>query len=332
MFARQARVSAVECRLFHRSPEHRGPVSGICCRQTREHPWLWFGRRTNDGGGRKLGGKGLFYDALPGHVEALDEVGRQPSHRQRGGYRRQTHPLECSHGALCGLVQVQANQAGDKISATVEAVAPGIDLAVLKLEDESFFETHPPLQRASTLPGIKDAVMAYGYPEGGMSLSTTKGIVSRIEFTEYNFPVSGLRIQIDAAINPGNSGGPAVAGDKMIGLAFSHLSGAQNIGYIIPCEEIELFLQDIADGVYNGKPAMFDELRTLENPALRGLLKIGKAVQGMVVHTPFRSDPAYPLREWDVITRIGDTPVTDQGIPRFSHISWRRAIRSRLQR
>ena len=87
-------------------------------------------------------------------------------------------------------VQVQANQAGDKIFATVEAVAPGIDQAVLKLEDESFFDTHPPLQRASTLPGIKDAVVAYGYPEGGMSLSTTKGIVSRIEFADYNFSVA----------------------------------------------------------------------------------------------------------------------------------------------
>jgi S1-C subfamily serine protease len=215
-------------------------------------------------------------------------------------------------------VQVQANQAGDKISATVEAMAPGIDLAVLKLEDESFFETHPPLSRASTLPGIKDAVIAYGYPEGGMSLSTTKGIVSRIEFTEYNFPICGLRIQIDAAINPGNSGGPAVAGDKMIGLAFSHLSGSQNIGYIIPCEEIELFLQDITDGTYDGKPAMFDELQTLENPALRTFLKLGKAVQGMVVHRPFRSDPGYPLREWDVITRIGDTPVDDQGMIKLS--------------
>ena len=53
-------------------------------------------------------------------------------------------------------VQIQANQAGDKISATVEAIAPGIDLAVLKLDDESFFDTHPPLARAKTLPGIKD--------------------------------------------------------------------------------------------------------------------------------------------------------------------------------
>ena len=65
----------------------------------------------------------------------------------------------------------------------------------------------------------------------------------------YNYPVSGLRIQTDAAINPGNSGGPAIAGDKMIGLAFSRLGDADNIGYIIPNEEIDLFLRDIADGL-----------------------------------------------------------------------------------
>ena len=79
---------------------------------------------------------------------------------------------------------------------------------MLKLDDDSFFDAHPPLPRAAKLPEIKDAVMVYGYPEGGTSLSITKGIVSRIEFVPYNAPVSGLRIQIDAAINPGNSGGP----------------------------------------------------------------------------------------------------------------------------
>lgn len=214
-------------------------------------------------------------------------------------------------------VEVQANQSGDKVSATVEMIAPGIDLALLKVDDEAFFDSHPPLARASTLPGIKDAVMAYGYPEGGASLSITKGIVSRIEFTSYNFPVSGLRIQIDAAINPGNSGGPAVVGDKMVGLAFSHLGGADNIGYIIPNEEIELFLEDVKDGHYDGKPAMFDEFQTLENPALRAFLKLDKSVEGLVVHKPDSSDPAYPLKEWDVITKIGDTPVDDQGMIRF---------------
>ncbi len=212
-------------------------------------------------------------------------------------------------------IQVQATKEGDKVSATVAAVAPGIDLAVLKLDDASFFRKHPPIARASTLPQIKDPVLVYGFPEGGDSLSITKGIVSRIEFVLYNFSTSGLRIQIDAAINPGNSGGPAIAGNQMIGLAFSRLGGdAQNIGYIIPNEEIELFLRGVASGHYAGKPAIYDELQTLENPALRSFLKLDSSVTGVVVHQPFRTDPGYPLKQWDVITNIAGTPIDDQGM------------------
>jgi S1-C subfamily serine protease len=224
--------------------------------------------------------------------------------------------LTNAHAVLyASQVQVQANAAGDKVSATVLAVAPGIDLAVLQLDDPTFFDTHPPLARANKLQQIKDAVLAYGFPTGGSSLSITKGIVSRIEFVPYNYPVSGLRIQIDAAINPGNSGGPAIAGDKMIGLAFSRLGGdTQSIGYIIPNEEVELFLKDIADGHYDGKPGMYDDLQTFENPALRDFLKLDKSVEGMIVHRPDQTDADYPLKEWDVITRVGDTPIDNQGM------------------
>ena len=236
-------------------------------------------------------------------------------------------------------VQVQASAAGDKVSATVIAVAPGIDLAVLQLDDPTFFDTHPAMQRASKLPHIKDAVLAYGFPTGGNSLSITKGIVSRIEFVSFNYPVSGLRIQVDAAINPGNSGGPAVAGDKMIGLAFSKLGGdSQNIGYIIPNEEVELFLKDIADGHYDGKPAMYDDLQTLENPALREYLKLDKSVEGMIVHRPAKSDAAYPLKEWDIISKIGDTPIDNQGMVKldkdlrvnFQYLIQQRAVNNQL--
>jgi S1-C subfamily serine protease len=228
--------------------------------------------------------------------------------------------LTNAHAVLyASQVQVQANAAGDKVSATVLAIAPGIDLAVLQLDDQSFFDSHPPVARASKLPQIKDPVLAYGFPTGGSSLSITKGIVSRIEFAAYNYPVSGLRIQIDAAINPGNSGGPAIAGDKMIGLAFSRLGGdTQNIGYIIPNEEVDLFLKDIADGHYDGKPNMYDDLQTLENPALRDFLKIDKSVEGMVVHRPDKDEASYPLKEWDVITRIGDTPIDNQGMVKIA--------------
>jgi S1-C subfamily serine protease len=216
--------------------------------------------------------------------------------------------------AYASQVQVQGNQSGDKVPATVVAFAPGIDLAILKLDDESFFGTRPALPRATALPQIKDPVLAYGFPTGGTTLSITRGIVSRIEFVPYAMATSGLRIQIDAAINPGNSGGPAISDSKMIGLAFSHLRNAENIGYIIPNEEIELFLKGVASGHYEGKPWIYDELQTLENPALRAYLKLDKSVQGMVVHRPESDSPSYALKEGDVITHIGEMQIDDEGM------------------
>ena len=46
--------------------------------------------------------------------------------------------------------------------------------------------------------------MVVGYPQGGDSLSITKGIVSRVVMTRYAHSSNKLLgIQIDAAINPG---------------------------------------------------------------------------------------------------------------------------------
>ncbi|RJG24171.1 S1C family serine protease [Massilia cavernae] len=208
-------------------------------------------------------------------------------------------------------VQIQASQSGDKYNASVVAIGRGIDLAVLKLDDESFFDTHAPVERASVLPDVREPVFAYGYPTGGNSLSITKGIVSRIEFVNYSPYTSGLRIQIDAAINPGNSGGPAISEDKMIGLAFATATNAQNMGYIIPSEEIEIFLRDVADGRYDGKPSMLDFVQTMENPVLRRYLKADKSVEGAVVHRPHSGSP---LKEWDIVTRIGDWPIDNQAM------------------
>jgi len=211
-------------------------------------------------------------------------------------------------------VEVQASQSGDKMAARVIALARGLDLAVLEMEDPSFFDKRPPVPRAAVLPDVRQQVFAYGYPVGGNSLSTTTGIVSRVEFVNYGAFSSGLRIQIDAAINPGNSGGPVVAGERMIGLAFANVTNAQSIGYVIPNEEIELFLRDVADGRYDGKPLLHDSVQTLESPALRQYLKLDKSVEGAVVHRPYRVDASWPLKEWDVITHIGEHAVDNQGM------------------
>lgn len=67
---------------------------------------------------------------------------------------------------------------------------------------------------------------------GGDNISVTKGVVSRVEPTQYVHGATQLMaIQIDAAINPGNSGGPAIMGNSVAGVAFQNLSGAENIGW-----------------------------------------------------------------------------------------------------
>ena len=213
-----------------------------------------------------------------------------------------------------GQIFVESSDSSDKLPAIVDAVSTGVDLAVIRLEDPSFFDKHPPLARTRDLPLVKDALLTYGYPTGGSSLSVTKGIVSRIEFAPYAENASGLRVQVDAAINPGNSGGPALVDGKVVGLIFSRLSAADNIGYIIPTEEIDLFLDDVKDGKYDGKPALRDTLQTMENDVLRGFLKLDKKAAGILVHTPDHADADYPLKEWDLITRIGDHEIDNTGL------------------
>jgi hypothetical protein len=51
---------------------------------------------------------------------------------------------------------------------------------------------------------------------------------------------------------------------------------------------------------------MHDALQSLENEALRVKLGFQKKSVGVVVHEPDSTDPGYPLKKWDVITKIGD--------------------------
>lgn len=210
-------------------------------------------------------------------------------------------------------VLVQPDQSTERIPATVEAIAPGIDLAVLKLSNEAIFESRPALPLAEGLPRIKNTVNAYGYPEGGDQLSVTEGIISRVEYVSYAESEAGMRVQVDAPVNRGNSGGPAIADGKIVGLVFSMVRTANNIGYLIPADEIRMFLDDIADGKYEGKPKLLDNMQTVENKSLREKLGLDAGTGGLMITRPLSDDENYPLKEWDVITHIGDQAIDNQG-------------------
>ena len=210
-------------------------------------------------------------------------------------------------------ITLQGFQSAEKVTAEVVAISMGQDLAILSVEDEEFFEDRPALQFLNELPSVKDTVNAYGFPFGGTQISVTEGIVSRVEFSKYYLSTRGLRIQIDAALNPGNSGGPAIKDGKMVGLVFSGIKEADNVGYLIPIEEIRLFLDDIKDGSYDGKLVLSGGYQTLENDAIRKKLGLGKKTGGVMVSELMAQDND-KLFAWDVITKIDGEEIDREGM------------------
>lgn len=151
------------------------------------------------------------------------------------------HVVHRGQSILC---RAQSLGPPKKFQCTILSIALPLDLAILKVEDPSFFEGKKCLDLVEegfeNLPHLDDNVTAVGYPTGGDQVSVTRGVVSRITTTSNSL----LRVQIDAAINPGNSGGP-VFNEKgtVVGVASAILKNSSNIGYIIPATVVHLFLK-----------------------------------------------------------------------------------------
>jgi S1-C subfamily serine protease len=217
-------------------------------------------------------------------------------------------------------VQIQPRHGGDKIEAKVEMVAPDIDLALLSIKEAKFFDAYPALARAGKLPKVQDNVAVHGYPVGGNDQAVTKGVVSRIEFGGYYNHGHCLLVQVSAAINPGNSGGPAVVDKKMIGIVLSRMEEQQNIGYVIPNEEIDFFLEHIKDGRYDGKPMDTVDVRfqSSENKALRKFLNLDDSAKGLLAIPPHQRPANYPFQEFDLLTKVGPYDIDNEGMVRLA--------------
>jgi S1-C subfamily serine protease len=195
--------------------------------------------------------------------------------------------------------------------ARVEFAAHDCDLAILKLEDESFFDDLPALEFGE-LPKVRSQVVTYGYPAGGEEISYTRGVVSRIEMSPYSHIGNRrlLSVQTDAAINPGNSGGPVIQDDRIVGVAFQGIPGLENTGFFIPPSLALRFLKDVEDGKYDGVPLAGIGITTLQNPAYRAMLKLpDNNVGAKVDRLRPGSSAAELLRPDDVILRVGEYPV-----------------------
>ncbi|RYY24528.1 MAG: serine protease [Chitinophagaceae bacterium] len=223
--------------------------------------------------------------------------------------------LTCAHVVEFGeFIEVKKTKDSRRYTASIEFLAPEYDLAVLKLDDESFFTRTKPLP-IGDLPDIGKKVTVYGFPTGGNDLSVTSGIVSRIENIDFSYDnYNDLGIQIDAAINPGNSGGPVVMDTSLAGVAFQGKSSSQNIGYMIPTTVIKAFLKDIADSTYEGPVPVLIQWQNLENTALRKCFGIADTATGVLVNkVHYCSALAGAVQPDDILLSIDHKDIQNDG-------------------
>jgi len=218
------------------------------------------------------------------------------------------------------FIEVRRHGKRKRFKAKVLSVSHQADLALLVVEDKSFFEGSNPLEFGA-LPKIQQEITVYGFPTGGDTLSVTTGVVSRIEHIRYvHSGESFLAIQVDAAINPGNSGGPACSGGKIVGVVMQQRRQSQNIGYLVSINMIKHFLNDVKDGTYDGFPDIGIVTQRLENPTLKEMYKLDENRTGQLITTKlYNFNARESIDVGDVLTAIDGHKIEDDGTIEFRH-------------
>jgi S1-C subfamily serine protease len=205
-------------------------------------------------------------------------------------------------------ILVRRPDQADPYVATLQAVGNDCDLALLRVDDPAFARGLRPLA-LGTLPPSGTRVNTYGFPLGGQDVSSTAGIVSRIESRGYvhSGADAHLVVQTDAAINPGNSGGPVVQDGRVVGVAFQGFPGADNMGFFIPVPIVRHFLTNLEDGRYDGFPDSGLDTAELLSPAYRRERGLPPARSGVVV------DRVAPDGTADGVLKPGDVLLSVEG-------------------
>jgi S1-C subfamily serine protease len=216
------------------------------------------------------------------------------------------------------FIQVRRYGEAKRVPARVVSVSHDTDLAVLTVDDPGFFEDIEPLEFGE-LPKSQDEVVVYGFPLGGDTLSTTKGVISRIEHQTYvHSSINLLAGQIDAAINPGNSGGPVVKDGRIVGVVMQGMSQADNIGYMVPVDVVQHFFHDLEDGKVDGVPSLGLVMQEMENPDLKRSVGMSEDQTGLLVNNVLPGSPcAGMIAEGDVILDIEGHEIADDGTVEF---------------
>ncbi|CAJ1937608.1 unnamed protein product [Cylindrotheca closterium] len=180
---------------------------------------------------------------------------------------------------LSATVYVRINSDTQYKQCRIVNVMPDLDLAVLKIQDDSDDNNDDDSKSSKTTTTTEGGIVSFGCSSNllvgqsvvaignpfGLDKTVTTGVVSAVnrEFragtarTPANAPIRNC-IQTDAAINPGNSGGPLLnLKGEVVGIntAIITTSGSNaGIGFAVPADQLKPVVEEIirADRVAKG--------------------------------------------------------------------------------
>jgi S1-C subfamily serine protease len=218
-------------------------------------------------------------------------------------------------------------KSGSKYKAKIVEADPDVDLALLKVEDQT--AQFPYFDLTYVSPNLLgETVVAMGSPAGYQS-SASHGILSA---KGRNFEVEGHTyknlLQTDAAINPGNSGGPLVdLNGSLVGINSAKLTGEaiENIGFAIAHDVVVPWATDAIAVARGQKPAAVSHAASLLDVMQQRLglqlkeLTPAKAAEmefdggGLLIAGVDENSPAAAanLRAGMIVVGIGNHPIAD---------------------
>jgi S1-C subfamily serine protease len=218
---------------------------------------------------------------------------------------------------------------GNRVDAKIVGHDPNADVALLKVDPSGLKLRALPLGDSDAV-AVGQPVAAIGSPFG-QAQSLSIGVVSAVDRSVASltdFQISGA-IQTDAAINPGNSGGPLVGSDgRVIGInqqIETQSGGGEGVGFAVPIDVVKRSLDQLRDDgtahyAYLGVssvslyPQLVDHFKlgvdkgawvqdvNPGSPAAQAGIRGGTGAE------PFQVSRY--ARGGDVITKVGDTPIT----------------------
>jgi serine protease Do len=216
---------------------------------------------------------------------------------------------------------------GRTVDAQIVGVAHEVDLALLKVDDDSL-----PALPIANYDALRqgEVVFAFGSPEG-LRNTVTMGIVSAVaRQPDPDNPL--VYVQTDAPINHGSSGGPLVnVNGELVGIntfILSDSGGSQGLGFAIPAPLVQMAYPKLRKYGHLHRGEIGIQLQTI-TPTLASGLGLsqdwGAMISDVAPESP--ADEA-GLKRQDIVVSVDGEPL--DGLPRLAFLLFTRSAGDRM--